>query len=71
MATEGEEDEACKTFVLNKEDHTLGNSLRYVIMKKYVLNVTPSCLFVSIMLFKYLNTIIPLLVTMRSRHIWL
>ncbi|XP_045204968.1 DNA-directed RNA polymerases I and III subunit RPAC2-like [Mercenaria mercenaria] len=34
MPTEGgEEDETCQTFVLNNEDHTLGNSLRYVIMK--------------------------------------
>ncbi|KAL4230165.1 DNA-directed RNA polymerases I and III subunit RPAC2 [Mactra antiquata] len=34
MPTEGgKEDETCKTFVFNKEDHTLGNSLRYVIMK--------------------------------------
>merc|ERR1712038_8485 len=27
------EDETCRTFVLYKEDHTLGNSLRYVICK--------------------------------------
>merc|ERR1712179_255744 len=27
------EDESCKTFVLHSEDHTLGNSLRYVVMK--------------------------------------
>lgn len=34
MPTEGrEEDETCQTFVFNKEDHTLGNSLRYIIMK--------------------------------------
>ncbi|XP_060583341.1 DNA-directed RNA polymerases I and III subunit RPAC2-like [Ruditapes philippinarum] len=34
MPTEGaEEDETCQTFVLNNEDHTLGNSLRYMIMK--------------------------------------
>ncbi|NP_001003888.1 DNA-directed RNA polymerases I and III subunit RPAC2 [Danio rerio] len=26
-------DEGCVTFVLNEEDHTLGNSLRYMIMK--------------------------------------
>ncbi|XP_065058362.1 DNA-directed RNA polymerases I and III subunit RPAC2-like [Rhopilema esculentum] len=27
------EDECCMTFVLNGEDHTLGNSLRYMVMK--------------------------------------
>ncbi|XP_006820385.1 DNA-directed RNA polymerases I and III subunit RPAC2-like [Saccoglossus kowalevskii] len=27
------EDGSCVTFVLNGEDHTLGNSLRYIIMK--------------------------------------
>ncbi|XP_060084084.1 DNA-directed RNA polymerases I and III subunit RPAC2-like [Ylistrum balloti] len=27
------EDETCRTFVLHGEDHTLGNSLRYIIMK--------------------------------------
>lgn len=27
------DDETCATFVLHKEDHTLGNSLRYIIMK--------------------------------------
>ncbi|ESO89545.1 hypothetical protein LOTGIDRAFT_125219, partial [Lottia gigantea] len=26
-------DESCKTFVMHNEDHTLGNSLRYIIMK--------------------------------------
>ncbi|EDO38993.1 predicted protein, partial [Nematostella vectensis] len=26
-------DESCMTFVLHDEDHTLGNSLRYIIMK--------------------------------------
>ncbi|CAG5992633.1 unnamed protein product [Menidia menidia] len=30
-------DEGCVTFVLHDEDHTLGNSLRYMIMKKSVL----------------------------------
>ena len=30
------DDTTCMTFVLNKEDHTLGNALRYIIMKKYV-----------------------------------
>jgi len=35
MATEtGTEDETSVTFVLDKEDHTLGNSLRYMVMKK-------------------------------------
>ena len=29
------DDETCATFVLHEEDHTLGNSLRYIIMKKY------------------------------------
>ena len=28
-----EEDERCCTFILHNEDHTLGNSLRYIIMK--------------------------------------
>ncbi|KAH3835112.1 DNA-directed RNA polymerases I and III subunit RPAC2-like [Dreissena polymorpha] len=28
-----QEDETAVTFVINKEDHTLGNSLRYMIMK--------------------------------------
>ena len=37
MATEtGTEDETSVTFVLDKEDHTLGNSLRYMVMKKWV-----------------------------------
>ncbi|KAK3701729.1 hypothetical protein QZH41_018891, partial [Actinostola sp. cb2023] len=27
------DDEACATFVLHEEDHTLGNALRYMIMK--------------------------------------
>ncbi|CAH1777509.1 unnamed protein product [Owenia fusiformis] len=27
------EDETCQTFVLHNEDHTLGNSLRYMVMK--------------------------------------
>lgn len=30
-------DDGCVTFVLHDEDHTLGNALRYMIMKKYVL----------------------------------
>lgn len=29
----GSLDETCKTFVFHNEDHTLGNSLRYMIMK--------------------------------------
>lgn len=29
-------DEGCVTFVLHDEDHTLGNSLRYMIMKTSV-----------------------------------
>lgn len=29
-------DEGCVTFVMHDEDHTLGNSLRYMIMKKSV-----------------------------------
>ena len=35
MRTGSEDDETCATFVLHEEDHTLGNSLRYIIMKKY------------------------------------
>ncbi|KAK2188395.1 hypothetical protein NP493_133g02008 [Ridgeia piscesae] len=31
--TDNCEDETCKTFVLHNEDHTLGNALRYMIMK--------------------------------------
>ncbi|XP_067104107.1 DNA-directed RNA polymerases I and III subunit RPAC2 [Osmerus mordax] len=27
-------DEGCVTFVLHEEDHTLGNSLRYMVMKR-------------------------------------
>lgn len=33
VATGKEEDETCQTFVMHDEDHTLGNSLRYMIMK--------------------------------------
>lgn len=36
MPTGSEDDETCATFVLHEEDHTLGNSLRYIIMKKLV-----------------------------------
>lgn len=35
MPTGDPDDETCATFVLHEEDHTLGNSLRYIIMKKY------------------------------------
>lgn len=35
MPTGSEDDETCTTFVLHEEDHTLGNSLRFIIMKKY------------------------------------
>ena len=31
-STEGE-DETCVTYVMHHEDHTIGNSLRYMIMK--------------------------------------
>ena len=45
MPPEGSpEDETCLTFVLNEEDHTLGNALRYVIMKKYVLSFPLFCM---------------------------
>ncbi|XP_064465048.1 uncharacterized protein LOC135376464 [Ornithodoros turicata] len=33
LKTAGEDDEKCRTFLLDEEDHTLGNALRYVIMK--------------------------------------
>ncbi|XP_067041913.1 DNA-directed RNA polymerases I and III subunit RPAC2-like [Acropora muricata] len=33
LATGDPDDETCATFVLHEEDHTLGNSLRYIIMK--------------------------------------
>ncbi|KAK3100107.1 hypothetical protein FSP39_014889 [Pinctada imbricata] len=33
VETPGEDDETCKTFVFHNEDHTLGNSLRYIVMK--------------------------------------
>jgi hypothetical protein len=29
------EGDTCVTFMINDEDHTLGNALRYIIMKKY------------------------------------
>jgi len=39
VSTQGaEEDETCVTFVITKEDHTLGNSLRYMVMKKYAID---------------------------------
>ena len=28
--------DSCKTYVFTNEDHTLGNSLRYALMRKYV-----------------------------------
>ena len=39
MPLDDPEDATCRTFVLKAEDHTLGNALRYMIMKKYVLYV--------------------------------
>ena len=33
LAGENAEDETSQTFVIHEEDHTLGNSLRYIIMK--------------------------------------
>lgn len=33
VKTTNSEDETCQTFVLHNEDHTIGNSLRYMIMK--------------------------------------
>ncbi|XP_071087882.1 DNA-directed RNA polymerases I and III subunit RPAC2-like isoform X1 [Haliotis cracherodii] len=33
IQTGEEDDETCRTFVMHNEDHTLGNSLRYVLMK--------------------------------------
>ncbi|XP_065186624.1 DNA-directed RNA polymerases I and III subunit RPAC2-like [Sycon ciliatum] len=33
LPLEGVEDETCSTFILNGEDHTLGNALRHIIMK--------------------------------------
>lgn len=33
IETGTEENENCRTFVMHGEDHTLGNSLRYLIMK--------------------------------------
>lgn len=33
VASNHEEDRTCLTYVLHHEDHTLGNSLRYVLMK--------------------------------------
>lgn len=32
------EDASCATFEFTNEDHTLGNSLRYILMKEYVLH---------------------------------
>lgn len=33
-AVDSSDDETCRTFVMHNEDHTLGNALRYIIMKK-------------------------------------
>lgn len=33
LPTDNPEDESCMTFVLHGEDHTLGNALRYMVMK--------------------------------------
>ena len=34
IANNGADDPGSVTFVINNEDHTLGNALRYIIMKK-------------------------------------
>ena len=34
LSMDDAEDVTCVTFVLRGEDHTLGNALRYIIMKK-------------------------------------
>ena len=34
--TIGEADDKCETFIIHGEDHTLANSLNYMIHKKYV-----------------------------------
>jgi DNA-directed RNA polymerases I and III subunit RPAC2 len=39
------EDPGQATFCIRDEDHTLGNALRYVIMKKYFVLISPSVLF--------------------------
>ncbi|PJF19257.1 DNA-directed RNA polymerases I and III subunit RPAC2-like protein [Paramicrosporidium saccamoebae] len=39
------EDKRCATFSIKNEDHTLGNALRHVIMKKYA---RPTCLTLSV-----------------------
>lgn len=33
-----EDDQRCATFSIKNEDHTLGNALRHIIMRKYELN---------------------------------
>ncbi|XP_064614499.1 DNA-directed RNA polymerases I and III subunit RPAC2-like [Liolophura sinensis] len=33
QTTESSDDERCRTFVLHKEDHTLGNALRFMLIK--------------------------------------
>ncbi|KAL3879047.1 hypothetical protein ACJMK2_031361 [Sinanodonta woodiana] len=32
-STGSDEDETCRTFIFRNEDHTLGNALRYIIMR--------------------------------------
>ena len=32
--------DSCKTYVFTNEDHTLGNSLRYALMRKYVFSLS-------------------------------
>ena len=34
VSLEDPDDTSCMTFVLKEEDHTLGNALRYMILKK-------------------------------------
>jgi len=29
-------DETCQTFIMNDEDHTLGNALKYFVIRKWV-----------------------------------
>ncbi|XP_064637390.1 DNA-directed RNA polymerases I and III subunit RPAC2-like [Lineus longissimus] len=33
VETDDPEDDMCRTFVMNNEDHTLGNALRYMVIK--------------------------------------
>ena len=34
LAGEDPKDLTCQTYILNEEDHTIGNALRWMIMKK-------------------------------------